>query len=276
MLDNPRLKELLGRVQKIPSLPQLYVETMEALDSPDAAIDTLAGLIGQDPGMTAKILQIVNSAFFGAGRRICAVKEAIQCLGLSLIRVLALGHHVFSSFEPGRLGEFSLEQVWTHSLVTSLVAGQIARIETRDQAMVDAATTAGILHDLGKLLLADGSPDAFREFMARVRETDCEPLEAEKQIFGASHAEVGAYLLGLWGLPSPVVEAVAHHHEPGRAGNNAFTPLTAVHVASALDDERRNVKGTALDTAWLAAAGLEPQLPRWRQAADKIVNGSSD
>ncbi|MGB8167391.1 MAG: response regulator [Chthoniobacteraceae bacterium] len=274
LLDE-RLKSLVAQLRSLPSLPSLYFQIMEALGSPDTSLEQIGDIIGRDPSMTAKILQLVNSAFFGIARRISNPVEAVQFLGVGRVRSLVLSLHVFSCFDQVHLKNFSIETVWKHSMSTGLVAQKIARLQKADRAFTDEAYVAGMLHDIGKVMLAASLPDLYDQAVKLGADQKIALVEAEREIFGVTHAQVGAYLLGLWGLPITIVEAVAFHHNPLESAVKTFSPLTTVHVASALERQIRgleaNAADLAIDTEYLSELDLEARLEDWREAAEEAL-----
>jgi putative nucleotidyltransferase with HDIG domain len=274
-LDDDKLRSLVSQLRTVPSLPSLYFKINEALANPDTSIEEIAAIVQQDPGMTAKILQLVNSAFFGIARRITSPVEAVQFLGVGRLRSLVLSLHVFSCFDESKLNGFSIEAVWGHSIATGLVAQKIARLEKLDRATSDEIFVAAMLHDIGKVMLASSLPDLYQEAVSISKERQLSTIEAEREVFGVSHCEVGAYLLGLWGLPVTIVEALALHHEPDKSGVRAFSPLTAVHVANALEKEMSDPNGetgvVALDMEYLTEIGVADRVEVWRAAAQDVI-----
>jgi len=274
LLDE-KLKTLVSQLRSLPSLPSLYFRIIEALSKEETTLEQIGEIIASDPSMTAKILQLVNSAFFGIARRIANPVEAVQFLGVGRIRSLVLSLHVFSRFEQAKFKNFSIEQVWKHSLSTGLVAQKIARLEKMDRALVDETYVAGMLHDIGKVMLAASLPEQYENALAISQEERIPVLEAERHVFGSTHAEVGAYLLGLWGLPITIVEAVAFHHAPRQSGVRAFSPLAAVHAASVLEhhirEPKAGVEEIALDNEYLTELDLEDRIKGWRDAAEETL-----
>jgi len=269
-LQDEKLKTLVGRLGAMPSFPALYLEIMKALDSPSATIESIADVIAKDPSMTAKILQVVNSAAIGLSEKIHSPFEALQHLGLNTVRSLALSAHVFARFEQKPIRGFSAGGLWEHLMKTAALARKIMECEGAETSDVDDAYTAAMLHDMGKLMLADGLPAEFQRAITTSAGENIPLHEAELRIFGNTHAGVAAYLLGLWGLSAPVVEAVALHHLPERSDLLEPTPLTAVHVANALVAEvsAKPASGASkLNLDYLDKIGLTGRLEAWRAIA---------
>jgi HD-like signal output (HDOD) protein len=270
LMAEPRLKQVVARMGALPSLPSLYLQLREACRDPDVSLRTVAEIIGQDAAMTAKVLQMVNSAFFGLRRRVSSPLHAIQLLGLDTVRALVLSAHVFFGCDPLRLQLCSMEHQWSHSLLVSTLAAAVARLEDGTDEVVDDARVAGLLHAAGALVLAASLPGAYSEAVHRAKLDRMPLVDAEAQAFGVSHAAIGGYLLALWALPEPVVEAVAFHHAPRECLARGFSALTAVHVAEALAHELHpeHVVGAAseLDLDYLEELGLAGRLPAWCEA----------
>lgn len=262
-LNDAKLKALMGRLRAVPSFPVLYLEIMKAIETSNTSMAEINDLIIKDPGLTAKILQVVNSAALGARERIGDPLLAVQRLGLNTVRSLALSAHVFSSFTAAQRINFPMDALWEHLMKCGETARAIMRVEGADNVQMEAAYTAGMLHDIGKLMLADSLPKEFQNALTLATTRDVPFYEIEMEVFGATHAGLAAYLLALWGLPAPIVEAVAFHHTPERSTHHAFGPLTAVHAANALEHE---VDGdhSLLNEDYLAALDLSHRVNPWR------------
>lgn len=275
-LMDEKLKSVMAQLKTVPSLPTLYFRIMELLSAPDASMDQIGEVISQDLGMTAKILQLVNSAFFGIARRISNPVEAIQLLGIGTVRSLVLSLHVFSCFDHQHSKHFSIERVWNHSLATGRIAQRIAKTFQRDRVLTDEAHVSGMLHDIGKVMLASSLPNEYQAALALAVERKQPVVDAEREIFGVTHAEVGAYLMGLWGLPISVVEAIALHHTPARTAIKAFSPLTAVHVANVFEQELNpgalpEPAPLKLDMDYLTTLGVQGSIEAWRDEARQAL-----
>ena len=226
------------------------------MDSPNASLSDIGALIAQDLGITAKILQTVNSAYFGIARRISNPMEAVQLLGLQRVRSLALSAHVFSSFDQVRMKNFPLAKVWKHCIAASRMAQEICRAEKADRAMAEDAQLACMLHDVGKVMLASGDPNRYQAAVALAIQRQAPLVEVEREVFGVSHADVGAYLLGLWGLPWSLVEAVGMHHSPDAWGTATTNIPAKVAFAEQLVSAVRTPDGLVAASAAMLESDL--------------------
>jgi HD-like signal output (HDOD) protein len=214
------------------------------------------------------VLQVANSAAVGLPEKVSDPAEAVQQLGMTTVRSLVLSAQVYGSFAPGRVKGFSAEALWAHLMRCGDLARTLLRRERAEQAESEDAYTAGMLHDIGKLMLADSLPDEFAAALALAAKERISPPEAELAVFGATHAGLAAYLLGLWGLPAAIVEAVAFHHTPDKTGLKKCSALTAVHVANALADDTGTVP---LNREYLAEIGVADRLGEWSETAAELA-----
>lgn len=267
-LPNDTVQKLIAQMKKLPSPPNLYFKIVAELQSPDASIENIGSMIAQDPVLSAKLLQVVNSAVFGLQLQVVSASEAVMYLGMETTKALVLLAHTFSYFDKVRTAEFSVEKLWKHSVTTGKFAEQIARAEGVAPEVVGQAFTGGMLHDLGKLLLAANVPEGFKEALTKAKEQKIHLWDAETGVFGATHGELGACLLGIWGLPMPIVEAVALHHFPIRFLSKQFCPLTAVHAANVIEHEiqaeSKDSLIAAADSNYLTELELAERMDTWR------------
>jgi HD-like signal output (HDOD) protein len=274
-LQDDNLRSLVGLLGELPTFPSLYFQIVKEFRSEEPSLENVANIIAQDPSLTAKMLQAVNSAMFGLANRVSSPFDAVQYLGMSMVQSLAISAHVFSSFEKTSLNGFSADQLWGHSMKSASLSRLIMRVEKSAAADIEDACTAAMLHDIGKLMLADNLPELYHQALALGSQDNIPLHEAEREIFGATHAGAAAYLLGLWGLPATIVEAVAFHHTPGRSSLRAFSPLTAVHVADVLEHASHTAKPTGappeFDLNYLTEIGVPSRLDAWRAETAKSV-----
>jgi len=267
-LGSEKLRELTGGMANLPSLPELYVEIADVLQSPVSSTQRIGEIAAKDPALTAKLLQLSNSAFFGFSRKVFSVAEAVQLLGVGIIQALALAVPLFSAFDRKKCPNFSIEQVWDHSAGTATVGRKISVSHQGGAYLADQAFAAGILHDIGKLILADKMPEQYQEIIKEANAAGRPISELERQHLQVTHAEVGAYLLALWGLPVPLVEAVACHHQPNRCGSNELCLAGVIHVANALQHELAPQTGnffSPVNAEYLQQTGITHEYENWRR-----------
>lgn len=276
ILSNKLLASMVGSVQDLPVLPRTYLALRGALANPNISLKNIVQIVESDVGISAKILQLVNSAFFGLPREISTLQTAVSFLGTQLVQNLVLSAEVFKVFEKAApIKGFSFEDLHLHSQLAAKIAGRIPA----SSHIHGAAIVAALLHDMGKLVLAVRSPKHFERAVQGASE-ERQPLYlVEQQLIGVSHAEVGAYLLGIWGLPTPVVEAVAHHHDPNRIPHDALDAVGIVHIANALAHEHPvhapfagPMPHQALDVAYVESVGMTDSVEEWHEMAESVAN----
>lgn len=272
LLVDGNLRETIGRIKQLPSFPRTYHALISALASPDVAMKEIAGIVEQDAGLCAKLLQLVNSAFFGLPRRVTNMQTAVSLLGTNMVKNVVLSLEVFQG-APQHGKRYSSETLQRHSFLT----GNLAKSLLTDPHEAEDAFMAGVLHDIGELVLLSGAPQTFEKLVRRSSETGEERYQIENDELRVSHAVIGAYLLGLWGLPYSVVEAVAHHHEPKAVEGVHIRVLAAVHIADKLLQE--GVEGDqgpaaeiSIDPQCMEALGGSEQLPVWRALVEKQLS----
>lgn len=276
------LQEITARVElnrrgagasALPSVPRLYLELTELLLTGETGADDAARVVESDIAMAAKVLQLANSAFFGRRHPVTGVREAVAYLGLEALRALALSAEAFHRFpiDPPLPG-FDLDQLQRHC---SRVA-RLAHTICTDKWEAEEAFSAGLLHDVGMLVLATEDRQELEDVLAIAR-NEGRPLHlVERERFGVTHAEVGAHLLALWGLPHAVTEAVAHHTDPPRA-DTLFDSVAVTYIATALVEEiewsrqENALPPSGLDEGYLEAAGLTERVAGWRQLVAKQI-----
>lgn len=271
LLEDPELRTLMSRIKGLPAPPRTYQTLAKLVSDPDVEFDRVAEAVGNDIGLIAKLLQLVNSSFFGLARHVSSVRDAVSILGMDRIKSLVLCTEVYRTFDEAELPVgFDFEAETRHAQCTA----QVARSLLKDKARAEFAYLAAMLHDIGTWVLAACEPAAFAELATLARQRGTTLDEVDDQGARLPHARLGAYLLGIWNLPYPVVEAVAFHHRPSAAGVTTFDALGAVHVADCLTraaaatdpaEVARHLQH--LDQEFLAAAGIADRIPEWLEAA---------
>ena len=275
-LTNEAVHNLLSKMHKLPSPPTLYFKVIRMIQSPNSAIDEIGDLIAQDIAMTAKLLQLVNSAVFALQRRVTSAQEAVMFLGLDITKSMILLAHTFSYFDKMSSVGFSIDQVWKHSILVANFSRSIAKSQKLDPKRCEEAFTAGMLHDIGKLLMAANIAEQYSGILKESKAKK-EPIwETERNTLGVSHAELGATLLAVWGLPMSIVEAVALHHNPMVFLSQDFSPLAAVHVANALAhsdlSQDFDPEKTLVSMDYLEQLEVADQVPEWYEICQEAAN----
>jgi putative nucleotidyltransferase with HDIG domain len=266
LLGDEALRAAVGEVGALASRPTVYAELDRALDDPRAGLAEMSAIIEREISLTAKVLQVVNSSYFGLPRSVTTVAHAVAHLGANVVRALVLSHEIAERAGAGARALPAGFPLGAHQAHALRVAS-LARAVAGGGAAADDAFLAGVLHDVGKLVLAAQRPTWLPNATALADARGLPVHEAEAALFGVSHAEVGAYLVGLWGLPFRIVEAVAQHHAPSRVGRRpTLDAVAAVHVANALVAEADGAPD-ALDRAFVESLGIAARLDGWRAAA---------
>jgi HD-like signal output (HDOD) protein len=275
LLRNAELQAVVSRLQAMPSLPALYIEVTNELENDEPSITRIANLISEDMAMTAKMLQLVNSAFFGLRGRVSNPVQAVQLLGLDTLRALVLSTHVFDRFRSGSeiLGEQEVAYLWKHSFVVARFAKHIAAIEKADRQTLDDCFTAGLLHDSGKLILSSVMGEQYQTALELVKRQEKGLIDAETEILGCTHAEITACLLGLWGLPEQVIEGVAQHYCPVGPGQPGFSTVLATHAATYFHEQQAQFwmrDGSSLNLEYLTQCGFGDREETWRNKVHEL------
>lgn len=269
------VKALVGRINKLPTLPETYQKLVNCLKDPNASMEEVGQIISRDPAMTARLLKVVNSAYFGLAKPVGDVSRAGTLLGLDRIMALVLGQGIFSGADIPKVEGFSLDALWSHSVATAAAAHRIAMEEGLEKDKINAAFLAGMLHDLGKLVLAMGMPGEYARVLASTHEHPDREIEFEMFELQASHPDVGAYLVGLWGLPNTIAEAIAYHEDPAQSKVQGFGLPGIVHVADRIayhpgvaDPRAPELR---LDVDYLAKNDRAGRWDRWREVCSEAI-----
>lgn len=273
LIQNEALRAILGRIDVLPLMPwtqsphlapELAVNSDESDNSDNSDNSDLSALVRiaeSDPSLSAKLLKIAHSSYYGAPQKNTELKEIIAHLGLDVVRGLIMSQEIPEELRP------LFVAFQNHCLQTGVLLGRIFESEE--------AFIAGLLHDIGILILFTHFPAEVERIQATVARCGSWYF-AEREVLGATHAELGAYLLGIWGLPLPVVEAIAFHHEPWMRPHEEFDLCDALFVANNLQIEHAEkplllLERTQLDHPYLDFMGIGESLPQWRAMAAEEV-----
>ncbi len=212
-LNNNKIQRLFNNLEQIPSLPEIYLELENEILSNNSSLKKISEIISKDPLITAKILQLTNSAFFGFPLRVNNIEQAVNFLGINLIKSLILTIKLFKLIdEDGPKAKF-YQSIWQHSNKVALMSKKIAKIKSFNKELQDDMFLAGLFHDIGKLILAENLDNYIETVNRTMQEENCSYVEAERKFLDTDHAHLSAYLLGLWGFPDPIIAPILFHHE---------------------------------------------------------------
>jgi len=271
-LQNEYFKKLTGQIGYLPSVSEIYVKLIGLIDNPETSSDQLARVIERDVGLTAKIMQIANSSFFALAKKTTQVKNAIVYIGSNVLKSIIINEEIGKLLLNNRLPEnFSVAKLNRHSFNTALIMKVIAP----DAAFGELAFIAGILHEVGQLVLASQAPEEMYSLIQEAQERQIPLHEVEYERHGVSHAEIGAYLLSLWGISTKVVEAVANHHRTERIIGEELTVSDALDVADYLHCTQYgncniNNQQLAIKMARFAKIGITSKIEKWREEVRKL------
>jgi len=242
---------------ELPTLPTIYMKLSHLLNGPDPSIRTISNIISEDPAIAAMVLKIVNSAAYGFRNKIGDLQHAIVILGLNEIKNLVLASSIYKIVKEFKSSSaFDMQAFWKHSIGCAIVARVLA--ETGNLSSPEDVFTAGLLHDIGKLIHAGYLHEEFAAVMADVAETGSQMSKSEKKILGFDHAQTGGALAEKWGLPRVTINMIAHHHL-------SYTPdaltkeMAAIHI------------GNTLCIALRLGSGGEKRVPIVNQKAWEIL-----
>jgi HD-like signal output (HDOD) protein len=251
-----------------PLVPAIYSEVLKALETPGVTNEQVGKLIALDSALTTELLRLTKSAYMGLPRDISEPTQAVESLGLDAVKALVTALRFLAEHSHLKPCYLSIDQIWQHSTNVAQIARDLVLFETEDRALASQALAAGLLHDLGKVVLVTNFADLYGRVYSLARKQPVPVWEIEKEMFGATHGEVGACLVGMWNMPGPIVEATAMHHEPPLGEGEQLTPLAAVHIANVLEHQLRPSDecrvAPIINTAFLNELGLLQRLPIWR------------
>ena len=280
ILADPRLQKIVSQIGSLPTLPNIYFELVGELDKEDTSPKKIGEIVAKDIGLVGNILKVVNSSFFGFPREISSPEQAVTLLGLDTIKALTLSTYLFNIVEDiSKLG-FSLDALWRHSLFTSTLAKKIAEFENMGKIVAEQSFMGGLIHDVGKLIMAYRLPSEYRRCLDEVKKSNKLVWEVEREMFGPTHAEVGAYLMGLWGIPDSILHALAFHHNPSALPSQEPGPLTFVHAANHIEHEliiyNEEYARPELDMLHLESVGILSGLPQWINLGRTMIEKQKD
>ncbi len=275
VLSDMQLRTVVTSLESLPALPNVYTLLLEELNKTEPSLKKIGMIIEKDPGISATLLKVVNSAFFGLFTKVSTPARAIAFLGIETLKGLILTASLLERYSKNDFPGFSLEQLGEHCFRVGELAKIIASTETGDKEFIEKCFLGGFMHDLGKLLLAESIWDKYQPVIENVQRNNLILFEEEKMKLGVTHAELGAYLLGIWGIDDDVVEAVLRHHAPDSTSKE-FNLSMCVYAANVMDHELTSFSSqyrfNGFDEPMLEAMGLLERLPVWRDACKEKIH----
>ncbi len=230
-LKNKSLMEMINTVGELPTLPKIYHQVMALIDA-DADFDKIVAVIENDPAMTAKVLQVANSAFFKSGT--ASLKRAAVFIGLMALKDIVAGSAVFQALAATASGPYSIDSIWEHAVACNGLVSEMYDI-IHDEKIPEEVASVGLLHNVGLLVMLKYFPDDLVKITALQKQhPDLDPVSLEEKVLGVDHARLGAYLLNWWNMPHPMIEAALYHHNPLAAAKANQEIITLLHVADHL------------------------------------------
>ena len=258
-MSQPSLADIVSHIHSLPAMPAVALELLQTLSGGDPDVDALASRIARDQAITARVLRVANSPFYGLQMRVGSIHDAIVVLGFSAVRSLVLTSAVVTTLPAGKCAGFSADRFWRHVLGTAVAAQALARPLRRKP---ESLFIAGLLHDIGRLVMLSANPEGFARVIDIAAERDCHLVDVEAEIFGCDHTAVGAAIAQHWNFPADIVEALAFHHNPAQTAPGSLAAIIhyADGIAKALDLEgAENTQMARLQPAAIDALGLDWQ-----------------
>ncbi len=253
-----KINRLLASVEQLPTLPIIYTKITGLLRAPDSTVRQISQVISEDQAIAAKVLRLVNSAFYGFPKRIGSLQRAVVILGVNEIKGLVLATGVLQMFGQFKTEHgFDMDKLWEHSIGCAVASRVVA--EAAQLINLDDVFAGGLMHDIGKVIQAVNLPKEFVGVIKEVHETGRAMIEIEEEIFGFNHAEIGMGLAEKWGFPQKTVEMIAYHHISN--GPDTLTKeIAAVHV------------GNTLCSALALGSGGEKRVPMASEKAWELLD----
>lgn len=268
IISNQKVRRVIGGLGSLPGPPDTYIKLTEVLNSPYSSLNDVAAVVEQDASVTAKLLQIVNSAHFGMARKIVSPTEAVQMVGVEVVRGLVLGLQAFSVYKSHPSKKAPPANLWDHSLRSALGARLLAQTEGLSHDACEQSFLAGLLHDVGKLVLIANVPEEYEEITTFAKTYRVSLMESENRRFGATHSQIGAYLLALWGIQDEVIRIVEHHHSLEEFPDPDNSSLIMLHAAQCLNPA--DYRPDALNRSYLSKFGYDDRsIDKWKEVLNK-------
>lgn len=277
LMRSDNVQRVVSKLTELPSLSKTHTKLIEALDNDKTPLSKIIKLLQEDVSITAKVMQLANSAFFGH-TRVAQLENAIKILGLTHIRLLVLASDIFLKIDHRKGANVDISSLIRHSTNVGRYSGHIAKALKLSPSECEAAHVAGLLHDIGKLILLKDMPKEMSRIAKYRDEKNLPEYEIESEILGCTHSEVGAYILGVWQLPDVILEAVVFHHHPLQVTNSQPSVISSVFFANTLEHRLHNEKVFDCEKKtfedYAAQLEVEQQLAQWEKTIEKSLTAN--
>jgi HD-like signal output (HDOD) protein len=269
-ITNQGLQKVATSMRAIPSLPQSHHLLLAELKNADSPLETIAQLVGKDPGLSVKVLQLANSGLFGRGYLVTDLLDAVNCLGTEMITAILLSQSVFRHFESLQQRRIDLPRVWAHSWETACAAQRLCREKKLPRPAGEEAFLAGLLHEVGRFVLIDNFPDQYQAACQAALQSKSPLAVRLRETFQSAPSQLAAYVLELWGLPAPVIHSISYMESPESEGSDDFTMTSALYIADHLASLKSPPDSFAVEewkTDYLQSIGCAEEVAAWEQNA---------
>jgi putative nucleotidyltransferase with HDIG domain len=253
-IDN-KVKQVVSNIRNLPTPPIVFHQIQKVINDPNVSADHVASILSEDPAMSMKVLKLTNSAYYGLAREIESVRQAVVIVGMEAVKNLVLSASVLDMFRGDDLDQAYQDKFWRHSLAAAFCGRILAKnVKTKGIVDPDAAFSAGLLHDIGKMIMCCFLKDEFAEVSeAHQLDRESPSYEVERRVLGYCHAKIGAVLANQWKLPHKIAAAVTYHHEPEQSEDQdsiIYTVHTANYIAKKTfyDKDEQHLVGSLNDT----------------------------
>jgi HD-like signal output (HDOD) protein len=270
-MEHQGLQELVTELRSLPSLPHIYYALLKELRDERHSVNAVAQLVAQDAGLSSKLLQVANSPLFGPGSLVSSPFDAVMCLGNDMIKAVVLSQEPFRHYAQIQCPEIDLPRLWDHCWQVAHLVRRICLERQLPQTNADEAFLAGLLHEAGKLILIDNFPQQFQAACQAALQARAPLTPFLLRTFHAAPAQLAAYLLELWGLPTAVIQAVSCQEHPENDPSGQFGLATALYIADQVATRKSPPDSFAIpdwNAACLQALDCEPDLAVWQRFGD--------
>ncbi len=269
-LNLAKTRSIITGISTIPAIPDVYLELVKKLNNPNSSMSEIGVLVSSDVGISAKILELVNSSFFGVLNQVSTPENAVTLLGMDILKGLIITLDIFSNFTPSMMKEFDIQYIMDHSFMTANLCRAVGEYENLSKDECDTLYTAALLHNIGKLIFITSYPQIYTSLVDEMIATFQPMWDVEKEKIGTTHNEVGAYLLGLWGFSRPTVELIRNYHQPELDESMLTTILNFVDIYAYKKTKDWGIF-ISFDTAHYSKPLYAAKMNKWAMTCDAAI-----